>query len=460
MEPLSAKSILPPSVLEPLINDYFTFIHPLTPIPHEPSFRAALGRHEDRTDSSFLALLASMIGCLVSAFPQRLQSVVQMHDIGNLSARVLVEHCRAVTNEARGTAFLDSDFAIQDAMTSLLLGLTGVYMYDWKMCRIHLSQCQTISRIIGLHKATWPKCSSAVYSRPGMSTNRRINCESSEAQVNLVLQELGRRTFWGLFMAIKSLQQIRVCFSDLSFSPETAAEPYPPLPLEFDDECLTPAATILPSHGTLSELVEFNLNIKILSSYDQLVGTSHYYSSEDQMMLLQHSFLMITGVRRGIPNELGGTCATSPGPQGEVLRSLPSHPSTLSGYDFKESTAERARIEEAQKIAAERTKIRTSMQISDLETNQLSVYAYFVSRYWSICDTRAHIHPGNREAVNPSLRSTEDSSHGFAPASVSVLDHQLIIDYTATIVSGFILHLSAINKGELEINHRKYASHT
>ncbi|PIG80257.1 Zn(II)2Cys6 transcription factor [Aspergillus arachidicola] len=54
----SLEMICPLSTIRLLIDDYFTYIHPLIPIPHEPTFRAALDRREDVTNRTFLALAA------------------------------------------------------------------------------------------------------------------------------------------------------------------------------------------------------------------------------------------------------------------------------------------------------------------------------------------------------------------------------------------------------------------
>ena len=230
---------------------------------------------------------------------------------------------------------------------------------------------------------------------------------------------LGKRTFWRLFMAIKSFQQIRVWFGDLFFSPKSPAEPYPPLPLEYDDTYVTPTATISPPPGILSQLVGFYWNVKMLSSYDQLTELGDRYSWEAHMMLLQHYWLMMTHIRDGIPSKLGGRLTTAP----DQEHAIP----TPSGYDFRESTAELARIEKAKDLAVELAKLRTSMQASNLEINHLSVYSYFVSKYWSICDACNRMHAGNSEAVDSSFHSTDGPSNQLVPASGSVLDHQLIM---------------------------------
>ncbi|KAL8817709.1 MAG: hypothetical protein Q9191_008095 [Dirinaria sp. TL-2023a] len=54
------ETIAPLPIVEALIQDYFTYLHPLIPVPHEPSFREALSQREDNTNPTFLALLTSM----------------------------------------------------------------------------------------------------------------------------------------------------------------------------------------------------------------------------------------------------------------------------------------------------------------------------------------------------------------------------------------------------------------
>ncbi|KAF5006071.1 hypothetical protein FDECE_7531 [Fusarium decemcellulare] len=54
---IAAESIAPVSVLELLVDDFFTYIHPLAPFPHEPTFRQSLANREDRISSKFLGLL-------------------------------------------------------------------------------------------------------------------------------------------------------------------------------------------------------------------------------------------------------------------------------------------------------------------------------------------------------------------------------------------------------------------
>jgi hypothetical protein len=70
---LSEESSMFLPTLQRLVNDCFSFIHPLIPIPHEPSFRAAFIQRENITDQRFLALLVAMVGTLVASFPRWLR---------------------------------------------------------------------------------------------------------------------------------------------------------------------------------------------------------------------------------------------------------------------------------------------------------------------------------------------------------------------------------------------------
>src|SRR6202012_340525 len=101
---LSAESICPINTLELLIDDFFTYIHPLCPFPHEPSFREAWERREDLSNNSFLALLASMMAALVASFPRkpRLHLKAQKKEKQFPNHMALVNRCQKVCTTARG----------------------------------------------------------------------------------------------------------------------------------------------------------------------------------------------------------------------------------------------------------------------------------------------------------------------------------------------------------------------
>ena len=75
---LSAESICDIDTLQVLIDDYFLYIHPLIPLPHEPTFREAFRNREDKTNMSFLCLIASMMETLVASFPSPSTTAVHL----------------------------------------------------------------------------------------------------------------------------------------------------------------------------------------------------------------------------------------------------------------------------------------------------------------------------------------------------------------------------------------------
>jgi hypothetical protein len=190
---LEAEAIAPLPVLQLLVDDFFTYIHPLTPFPHEPTFRQSFHNREDRTSREFLALLASMIGCLVASFPRtaRLHLKAQHGMTLFPKAITLVERCRTVALEARGHQFYNKeDVTVYDAATSYFLGLAAAYTMQWKICKRFLVESMSFIREMGYHKPR--DLGSAMY---GVTYRG--------PPFNHVQDQLGRRIFWCLFLGIR-----------------------------------------------------------------------------------------------------------------------------------------------------------------------------------------------------------------------------------------------------------------
>ncbi|RMZ76572.1 hypothetical protein DV737_g4782, partial [Chaetothyriales sp. CBS 132003] len=133
------KSICDLDTLEVLIDDYFIYIHPLIPVPHEPSFRAAFARREDKTDRIFLGMIAAMVEALVASFPRRARrlftSEQAKHQYPNAGA--LIDHCHAIFVEARGIGYLDREPSVNEATSSYLAGISASYVFDVRRTRMY-----------------------------------------------------------------------------------------------------------------------------------------------------------------------------------------------------------------------------------------------------------------------------------------------------------------------------------
>lgn len=192
---LNAESILPFPTLKLLIDDFFTYIHPLAPFPHEPSFRHAFLNRQDLSNKRFLALLASMIGALVASFPRKPKLHLKAQNLEYLfpSSLSLVERCHKVAVEARGAGYLDGQLDVWDAVTSYFLGLAAAYTLEWPQTRLYFGETLNISRVVGAHKEA---------KRSGDRSNSPFGSEELKP-VDHIQLEIGRRVFWIMLAGIR-----------------------------------------------------------------------------------------------------------------------------------------------------------------------------------------------------------------------------------------------------------------
>lgn len=203
---LSAESICPVEILDLLINDFFTYIHPLCPFPHEPSFREAWKRREDYNNRPFLALLASMIAALVASFPRKPRLHIKAQRKENMFPNhlSLVHTCWKVCAAARGPGYLESEtLSVHDAATSYFLALSGTYTFRWRQGRLYLGECLTILRALGLHKPT-ENAFAPLGNLPASAGSHGSNFEGSRDETrDYITIEMGRRIFWTMFVTFK-----------------------------------------------------------------------------------------------------------------------------------------------------------------------------------------------------------------------------------------------------------------
>lgn len=189
-----AEAIAPWPVLTLLIDDFFTYIHPLVPFPHEPTFRMSFTAREDRTNKGFLALLASMIGALVASFPRtaRLHLKSQQQSMHLYpKAITMIERCRTIALQSRGpTFYAREEVTVYDAATSYFLGLAAGYTLQWKVCRRFMAETLTLIRELGYHKPRDMGSSVFGVTYRGPSFNH-------------VEDQLGKRIFWCTFLGIR-----------------------------------------------------------------------------------------------------------------------------------------------------------------------------------------------------------------------------------------------------------------
>ncbi|KAL8917593.1 MAG: hypothetical protein Q9172_005777 [Xanthocarpia lactea] len=414
----SADNICPPALLHRFVDDYFKFIHPLLPIPHEPSFRAALAAREDLNSPTFLALLASMIGCLVASIPRRpRQHILDLQmEAAFPNSGILIERCRRTALEARGSAYLDRPQTIEDAMIAIFQAFIGAYSWHWDICRLYMGQCVTICRVLEIHKRDGPGTEAAVQAARAAATNAIATGNVREdmmpplPKTDVVLQELCKRMFWILFSTVTSFQQLGVSARELNIPPPTASEPYPDLPAEVDDAYITPQGTRSMPEGEVPRLVGFNAIMQVykacadVSAMDVVYGGNELSDWPQQRATLVHALDSVEGVLGIIPSMflLGSKSSSN-----EAARQQ-NYPLPTQGYmglgvlvPFQNDEPN------------ERKRTAIEIQKANLYGAQLATRSYLLQKYLILSDS----FQANNDVSNSQMEDDETTSADVPPAS-------------------------------------------
>ncbi|KAJ5514726.1 hypothetical protein N7463_004278 [Penicillium fimorum] len=384
--PLSVESICSLHTMQMLLDDFFTYIHPLVPIPHEPSFRAAFERREDVTNHTFLALLASMIGLLVASFPRRpkLRLNTEAERTAFPNSIALVKRCLDVAIQARGAGYLDRNATVYDAAISYFLAVCSGYIYNMRRCRVYLSECRSMLQVYDLCRSPTttnrPSSTLGPASPPSASAtvHDQLPHNFTESQgVDLITQELGRRLFYVTFVGYQTLHQMGSSDIKVHVPPETPTDRYPPLPLEIDDEFLFSTHVEPQPSDRVSQLVGFNANVRVYSSYTTLLaweiafGSGQIFDWEHQRNSIWDCLKQAKSALSNVPPELS-------------LRH-PKHisPAGLSGLDRDDTIFSYSNDH----IHQERRAIQYEIQKANIYASQLSTRSFLVEKYWSLFET-------------------------------------------------------------------------
>jgi len=453
---LSAESICPWPVLESLVYDYFTYIHPLIPLPHKPTFYHRFRSREDMSDPTFLALLASMVGCLVASFPRRPLQHFRAHGMEHAfpNSMSFVDRCHQVAMQAQGTGYLDRHLTIYDAIINYLLGLTGGYTYNKQATLLYFKQCLSIMTTLGVHKESFAKVKAAGAPQARMVPNGHASEGPQACGVDYILQELSRRTFWVMFVGIRSLQHLGISQWELPILPETKASPYPALPLEVDDEYIRSTQILQQPQDVVSELTGFNANVRVYTTYNDLAtiellhGVDEVVDWNRQKQVLEHSLQAVKRVIERLPPELllnlqpldlqpYGQEYPPPAPGLSGQQEMDYY--TNNGFDNR--PVDYNRVNELRRIQNE-------IQKANIYASQLGTRSYLVEKYWTLCDAnnRNNSSRSSPGAIAPILDKYSQ------PTARSDITEQEMANEREDIVKNLLVVLFSINQVNMEPN--------
>ena len=479
---LNAESICPLNTLELLIDDFFTYIHPLTPFPHEPSFRAAFKHREDLNNPSFLALLASMVGVLVASFPRRPRLHLKNQCRENMfpSSISLVERCHRIAVEARGAGYLDKELSVYDACTSYFLGLAAAYTFQWKQCRLYFGETLNIARVLGAHK-TENAGFLGVGDLPATfgAEGGPFDGQGQPVAVDYIRQEIGRRVFWIMFVGVRcvlllsdfpriltffhrSMQQLGATFGELLIPPPTPSEPYPPLPMEIDDEYIYVSHIDRQPDGIRSKLAGFNLGIQIyqtltpLATMEMAYGIDQVFDWNRQKKVLEEALRNVKSVLRAAPREL----LLQPNPQsGQYEPTDRQYYPPMTDYPGVRSNGN----DMSQWIDADaRRKLQYEIQKANIYASQLGTRSYIVEKYWNLYEVYEQMKMNNGgvpQLSSPGLMAT--GLDGMLPKSTTS-DYDgietIVNSERESIVKDLLRVLGSISQVNMEPNASSFVS--
>ncbi|KAK3367908.1 hypothetical protein B0H63DRAFT_489982 [Podospora didyma] len=362
---LDIESISPFPIVALLVNDFFTYIHPLAPFPHEPTFRQSLERREDRTSREFLALLASMIGCLAASYPRAVRQHLKSR---YPKAITLIERCRAVALEARGSLFhVKDEVTVYDAATSYFIGLAAGYVMQMKVARRFMQETMSIIRELGYHKHS--SMLGVTYRGP---------------RYDHVQDQVGKRIFWAMFLGIRSMVQLGTTYGDIVLPPPTPAEPYPDYPEPVDDRYITPHQIFVQPEGTVSLLTGFIQGIKIYMTMNGLVSVELSYGMSslgfhDQKNMLDDGLQAVKQVMQDLPQELDLPLSSqAPDVFGDQYYQ--------SAYPDHQPPSDLRHISGGDPDTEGRRRIQYEIQKANIYASQLATRSYYVERYFNLRD--------------------------------------------------------------------------
>ncbi|KAK5942824.1 hypothetical protein PMZ80_005390 [Knufia obscura] len=395
---LSAEMICDIGTLHILIDDYFAYIHPLIPIPHEPTFREQLRRREDVRDRSFLALLAGMIEALVTSFPRRVKQVFQSPEARAQfpHASALISRCHSVFTEARGKGFIDrDDLNLYDACSSYMAAISFAYMFDLRRWRLYCSECITILRTLNYHKVE----------------------EAYDSSINLIDQQIGRRLFWLCFVGTLTVRQLGNSDSDI-LMPHAHSDALPPMPVEVDDRYIMFDQILAQPQNELSEIVGFNYNIRIyrafhaMTALEMAFGTDVLFDWDRQRFSICNAIRDVKAITKDAPPELKLQ-------QRQELGEWPSRQNDMSQYSHAfhgrhDAPAGLPPIDDLGRPSPHPRKlVQFEMQKVNIYGTQLATRSYLVERYWNLYEIREH-EKASQQTVADSKQQQPQSSPAVA----------------------------------------------
>lgn len=182
------------------------------------------------------------------------------------------------------------------------------------------------------------------------------------------------------------MQQIGGSFGELLIPPPTKTEPYPPLPLEVDDEYIFEQYIQPQPPGTISKLTAFNLNCQIfetvtpLATMELAYGIDSVFDINKQKQVMEGCLRAVKRVLNNVPREL----MLEPGSQpGEFATSAPPYYPPTQAYSGMRTNGNDP-MQTIQESLERRRQLQFEIQKANIYASQLGTRSFIVEKYWNL----------------------------------------------------------------------------
>jgi hypothetical protein len=189
-----------------------------------------------------------------------------------------------------------------------------------------------------------------------------------------------------MLITSRSMQQIGSSIGELLIPPPTKTEPYPPLPMEVDDEYIYEKYIGAQPPGVISKLTGFNLNCKIyetvtpLATMELAYGIDSVFDINKQKKVMEGCLRAVKRVLDIVPREL--MLQANP-KAGEFQTSSRQYQPPTPDYAGLRSNGNEP-LQGMQDSPDMRRQLQYEIQKANVYASQLGTRSYIVEKYWAL----------------------------------------------------------------------------
>lgn len=253
------------------------------------------------------------------------------------------------------------------------------------------------------------------------------------------------------------MQQLGATFGELLIPPPTPHQPYPPLPLEVDDEYIYVDHVDPQPPGVISKLTGFNLGIQIyqtltpLATIELAYGIGEVFDWNRQKKVLEECLRAVKRVLDMAPREL----ILQPGSQPNKFEPTDRqyYPPMTDYPGMRSNGGELAQYQETPETGR---KLQYEIQKANIYASQLGTRSYIVEKYWALHEVHEHMkadNNGESQLRSPGLMASGlDGMLAKSSASNSESMETIVASEREEIVKDLLWVLGSISQVNMEPN--------